>query len=69
TKNDCTIFSFGFEDQGGHVNTYSWSLAPGLSEKIEETTKAIKNIAGGNLHRTTSSSSTSILLLAMKVVI
>ncbi|CAF3879296.1 unnamed protein product [Rotaria sp. Silwood1] len=52
--------SFGFEDQGGHVNTYSWSLAPGLSEKIEETTKAIKNIAGGNLHRTTSSSSTRI---------
>ncbi|CAF4980881.1 unnamed protein product [Rotaria sp. Silwood1] len=58
-KNDCTVFSFQFEDQGGHVNTYSWSLAPGLFEKIEETTKAIKNIAGGNLHRTISSSSTS----------
>ncbi|CAF2591997.1 unnamed protein product [Rotaria sp. Silwood2] len=50
---------FEFEDQGEHVNTYSWSLAPDLSEKIEEPTKAIKNVAGGNLHRTTSSSSTS----------
>ncbi|CAF3779844.1 unnamed protein product [Rotaria socialis] len=56
-KSDCTVFSFDFEQQDTHVNTYSWSLAPGISEHIEETAKAIKNFASGNLHRTAPSSS------------
>lgn len=59
SKSDCTMFSFDFEDENNHVNTYSWSFPPGLAESIEETAKAIKNISNGNgtLSRTTSSSS------------
>ncbi|CAF4639750.1 unnamed protein product, partial [Rotaria sp. Silwood2] len=48
TKNQCIVYSFEFEENGGQINIRLGSLPPDLSEKIDESANAIKSIAGGH---------------------
>ncbi|CAF3224968.1 unnamed protein product, partial [Rotaria sp. Silwood2] len=63
TKNQCIVYSFEFEENGGQINTRLGSLPPDLSEKIDESAKAIKSIAGDHGRRAASSSSNSTQLV------
>ncbi|CAF4743563.1 unnamed protein product, partial [Rotaria sp. Silwood2] len=55
---DCCVYGLDLAGDDGHVNTYQWSVPPGLREESEEIAQAIRQ-STSSFKRTISTMSSS----------